>query len=212
MSLAVNILIGLIPSFAWLIFYLREDVKKPEPKTLIFYTFLLGAFSAFLVLPFQILANNWLVLLNVPIYSAIGLLVLAATEEIAKFLAVFWGISKRKEFDEPIDAMIYMITAALGFAAVENVASALQSASGLETASLRFVGATLLHSLSSGLVGYYWVKGSIFNGLLLASVLHAVFNYLIINTGPIGPAIVFLVFVAYFLLSDFEELKQNESG
>lgn len=207
MAPLLNLLLGLIPSFAWLVFYLHEDAKKPEPKILIFYTFLLGTASAILVLPFQMLANNWLKLFEVPVYSAIGLIVLAATEELVKFLAVFWGISKRKEFDEPIDAMIYMITAALGFAAVENVASALQSVSSFETASLRFVGATLLHSLTSGLVGYYWARGSILKGLAVATVLHAVFNYLIINTGPVGPVIIFLVFVAYFLLNDFEEIK-----
>lgn len=208
MASLLNIVLGLIPSFAWLAFYLHEDAKKPEPKILIFYTFLLGAASAFLVLPFQILANNWLTLLNVPVYSSIGLIALAGTEELVKFLVVFWGISKRKEFDEPIDAMIYMITAALGFAAVENIASALQSISTLETTSLRFVGATLLHSLTSGLVGFYWAKNSPLKGLALAVVLHAVFNYLIISTGPIGPAIIFLVFVAYFLLNDFEEIKR----
>lgn len=209
MAFVIYVLLGLLPAFAWLVFYLREDAEKPEPKILLFYTFLIGAGSAFLVLPLQVLVNNWFALLGASVYSLLGLLLLSAIEEVSKFAVVYLGISKRKEFDEPIDAMIYMITAALGFASVENVASIFQSLGNLETVSLRFIGATLLHSLTSGLVGYYWAKGFIIKGLVIATALHAIFNYLIINTGPIGPAVIFLIFVAYFLFSDFEEIKKS---
>jgi len=150
-------------------------------------------------------------------YGIASLFVLAGIEEIVKFGAVFFSVSKRKEFDEPIDPMIYMVTAALGFAAIENIATVFQAPSSLETATLRFVGATLLHSLSSAVVGYYWGRFLAFGtkywrriiaGLLGATVLHVVFNYLIITTGPMGMVIVFLVFIAFFVLRDFEILKR----
>ncbi|MDP2696184.1 MAG: PrsW family glutamic-type intramembrane protease [bacterium] len=219
-SYLVPIVLGLLPSFAWIVFFLREDKDHPEPKKLIFYTFIVGAASSFLVLPFQIFINERLIAVGTPIYGATSLFLLAAVEEIFKFAVVYWAISKRREFDEPLDAMIYMIIAALGFAAVENVASLFQVIGNLETVALRFIGATLLHSLASGLVGFYWAKAmlkkrsfasNIIWGLLLATVLHAIFNYLIINTGPVGFSIVFLVFIAYFLLNDFEVIKQAEA-
>ncbi|MDP3999380.1 MAG: PrsW family glutamic-type intramembrane protease [bacterium] len=212
------ILFGLIPSFAWLIFYLKEDLH-PEPKKLIWETFFTGAVITFVVLKFQISFNSWLIGLGVMQYSVISLLGLAAIEEVFKFVAAYLVISHhRKEFDEPIDAMIYMVVAALGFAAVENVAAAFNTPNlAMETIALRFVGATLLHTLASGTVGYFWAKSAIFRkrrffwiGLGLAIVLHTVFNYLIIVYEPVVIPTIFLILFALAVLYDFEKLKHIE--
>ena len=40
---AITIIISLLPSFTWLIFYLREDYRHPEPKRLLALAFLMGA-------------------------------------------------------------------------------------------------------------------------------------------------------------------------
>lgn len=228
------VLLGLIPSFAWFVFYAREDVKHPEPKSLIFYTFILGGAVTFLVLVVQVFLNRVLPTIGVGNYSFISFLVLATVEEAAKFGVVFFFIHKLKDFDEPLHAMIYMIVAALGFAAVENIASLFQAANGsllniaiVESLTLRFIGATLLHTLTSGFVGYCWsvafVRGArgftlrhegelnpLFKGLFIAALLHAVFNYLIIKTGPATLAIIFVLLVGLFLLSDFEKLKKQD--
>ena len=228
------IALGLIPSFAWLFFYTREDLRHPEPKKILLLSFLSGGVVTFLVLPIQIFLNKNLPQIGIVNYSFLSFLFIGAIEEIFKFLAVYIFIHRRREFDEPLHAMIYMITAALGFAAVENVASLFQASQGsilniaiAESLTLRFIGATLLHTLSSGFVGYYWslafVKGAtgfslrherelhpIIKGLLIATVLHAIFNYLIIKTGPATLAIVYVVFAALFLLGDFEKLKKED--
>jgi len=95
---------------------------------------------------------------------------LALTEEVFKFFAAWLAVGRRKELDEPIDAMIYMIAAALGLATIENffILSDLMSAGGIVAVNelssiivLRFVGATFLHAIASGLVGYYWAKSRI---------------------------------------------------
>lgn len=221
-----SILLGILPGLAWLVFYLQEDLRHPEPKRLIFFTFLMGSLITILVLQGQILINNWITAQGLSTYSFISFLFLAVIEEFFKFFAVYLAVSRRKEFDEPLDAMIYMIVSALGFATVENVASVLQSSSAslsspgpLETTVLRFVGATLLHTLASGLVGYYWGKaiaqrggyaGLIFAGLVTATLLHAFFNYLIIKSEPVALPLAFLMFVALFILNDFEKLKRAE--
>lgn len=222
----ISVLLGLLPGLAWLAFYLREDLRHPEPKKLIFYTFVAGGLVTVFVLQFQIFINNWLSSAGYHTYGLVSFMFLGAIEEIFKFLAVYIAVSKRKDFNEPLDAMIYMIVAGLGFATVENVASAIQASplsltgpGPLETTILRFVGATLLHSLASGLIGYYWGlaiaqnknKGTlIIKGLLIATSLHAIFNYLIIKSEPIALPLVFLVFVALFILNDFEKLKHAE--
>jgi len=210
---------------AWLVFYLQEDLRHPEPKRLIFLTFLIGALITVFVLQGQILINDWLLGRGFASYSFVAFLFLAGIEEFFKFLAVYLAVGRRKEFDEPVDAMIYMIVAALGFATVENIASIVQSNSlslsspgPLETIILRFVGATLLHALASGLVGYYWGKaiarrsgyaGLILSGLAIATLLHAIFNYLIIKSEPVALPLVFLMFIALFIFNGFEKLKKE---
>ena len=208
-------IIGLIPSFAWLIFYLKED-PHPEPKKLIFQTFLAGAFSTTIVLAAQTLFNNWAQPRGIGAYTLISFLALSAIEEFFKFGAARIVIDKHpRDFDEPVDAMIYIIVAALGFAAVENVAAAFKSSNiAFETTTLRFIGATLLHTLSSGLLGYYWArsiihdkKSLLFTGFALATVLHTAFNFLIIRFEPATVPTIFLIIAALFILYDFEKLK-----
>ncbi len=211
------IILGLLPGFAWLIFYLEED-PHPEPKKLIFETFLAGAVSTFIVLGFQTAFNEWSSLRGVAQYGILSFIGLSAIEEFFKFGAAWLVIGKHpKDFDEPVDAMIYLIVAALGFATVENIAAASNAQElALETTTLRFIGATLLHTISSGLLGYYWAQSIIkrdnailFTGFALATLLHAVFNYLIIRFEPEVVPTIFVIIAALFILYDFEKLKKT---
>jgi RsiW-degrading membrane proteinase PrsW (M82 family) len=166
----------------------------------------------------QIVINKAYLRIGIQDHSPLSFLILATLEEVFKFLGVYYVISKRREFDEPVDAMIYMITASLGFAAVENIAANFNTSlpTALETTTLRFFGATLLHTLSSGLVGYYWAKSILANkkkmlvfGLGLATLLHATFNYLIMRYEPIVIPTIFLITLAIFILHDFEKLQKT---
>jgi len=139
-----------------------------------------------------------------------------------KFAATYFSINRNPGFSEPVDAMIYMIVAALGFATLENIGAisgispqAALIPAVLETVSLRFVGATLLHTLTSGIVGYYWALGIVrgkvarylIPGIALAAILHATFNYLILTYGDAVYSVIFLMVVGFFVLNDFEQLK-----
>jgi RsiW-degrading membrane proteinase PrsW (M82 family) len=223
---------------------LSED-PHPEPKRLILLTFFIGIAFAFFTIIIEQFFNAAIGTIGVPDLGSIArristsgdiipvielilsLIGLAAIEELMKFASAYFAVGKSPELDEPIDAMIYMIVAALGFATLENVgalthaAAAASSspaffASMFETTSLRFVGATLLHSLASAIVGYHWALGMvkknvphyILAGFIFATVLHATFNYLILNYASIGYSILFLLVVGFFVLNDFEELKR----
>ena len=220
-----TIILGLLPSFAWLIFFLKEDVH-PEPKKMISRAFIAGALVAFVAVGLQLLLRNILQSFQIDEYHLVSFSLFGFIEEALKFLAAYLVVRKSRFFDEPIDAMIYMITAALGFAMVENIAvmsniEILSEAFGIIT--LRFVGATLLHALSSGLVGYYWAKGllgignwklEIVKGIVFATLLHMVFNYLIlISKEIIIYPIIFLTIAALFIFWDFEKIRStnNES-
>ena len=183
---------GLLPALVWLYFWLKEDSKCPEPKHLIFFTFILGMIAVPLVLPFQ----KW----ALAHYGEIGFSVVfvwAAVEELMKYGVIAAAILWRRAVNEPIDPMIYMITAALGFAALENTLFLLSPiANGnlidsFITGNLRFLGATLLHLLASGVVGFamaisFYAHKKLMPiytaiGLILAIALHTIFNLLIIS-------------------------------
>jgi len=223
-TLIFTLFFACIPSIIWLLFFLREDIH-PEPKRLILYTFGAGAFVSLFVLVLQYIFQQSVIGLGGSVF--IMIIGLALIEEIFKFFAARWAVEHDRAFDEPIDAMIYMIVAALGFATIENLFvlgssfSAITSTS-LSTAGttlvLRFIGATLLHTISSALIGFYWAKGKILRkeiqylapGIIFGTTIHGIFNYLIEyfqgKNLLIYPS-VFLLVALFFIFIDFEKLK-----
>ena len=221
----LTLVLGLLPGFAWLFFYLQED-PHPEPKRLIALTFLMGAAAAVLALGLQLASGVALRASGVGEVSMLALLFFAFIEEGLKFGAAYFSVHRNPSFDEPIDAVIYTVVAALGFATVENLGAIHGTgsetaliASAFETASFRFVGATLLHTLTSGLIGYYWAlsirnfgKGGklLVFGILLGTVLHAIFNYLILEYGIFMYALIFVAILGFFAFHDFEKLREEK--
>ncbi|MBI4132792.1 MAG: PrsW family intramembrane metalloprotease [Candidatus Sungbacteria bacterium] len=225
--------LSFLPPVIWLLFYLHED-RHPEPKHLLVLTFIAGVISAFIAVAAEVglygtppvfsglfhrLSPR---LLALPLFIFIGV---SLIEEYLKYAAVKFAVLSRPEFDEPIDAMIYMVTAALGFAAIENVLFLLPAfeqgfLGGFELTANRFLGANLLHALSSAIVGYAlarhmfspWRKHAIAAGVIAASALHTLFNYLILIKDAVPESLVLLVllltFMAVVVLVDFERLKR----
>jgi len=127
------------------------------------------------------------------IYLFVGIVIAAPIiEEFVKYLVVRFAVLKNSEFDEPLDVMLYMIISALGFAAIENLLLVFQNPllaidQVVSLAALRFVSATFLHALASGLLGY-WLARSLAEpakrfqflarGFGLAIFFHASYNYL----------------------------------
>lgn len=213
-------LLGLMPSFIWLSFFLQEDIH-PEPRKMIFFVFVAGVFAALGAYFAQVWASGHLLAFGVFSESITYLSLFAAIEELVKFLAAYAIIRGSKYFDEPVDAMIYMVTAAMGLAAVENIAVAFDNglaAITLGSLMFRFLGATLLHALSSAVMGYYWARGIVRRltpiylvwGFIMATLLHVVFNCFIVifNNGFIY-SIGVLMLAAFFVFYDFEKLKKN---
>jgi RsiW-degrading membrane proteinase PrsW (M82 family) len=221
LMLIISLVAGLLPGFAWLVFYLGE-APRPEPKRLIAFTFIVGMAFGFFTVAIENIFSNWATGIGIQELSLLSLFGLAIIEEVMKFTAAYFAINRNPEFGEPVDAMIYMIVAALGFATLENIGAiagltpqAALIPAVLQTVSLRFVGATLLHTLTSGIVGYYWalgiVRGKVARyvalGIPIAAVLHTTFNYLILTYGDAVYSVIFLMVVGFFVLNDFEQLK-----
>ena len=228
----IIIFLGLLPGFAWLLFYLEEDTH-PEPKRIVAMVFLAGVLSAVAALVAEFFVSCAFVYGFGNCAKKVGggvnltpvlILVFAVIEEVVKFGAVYLTVAKTKYFKEPIDAMVYMAVAALGFATVENLGALSDPGTPVllnsifEIATFRFVGTTLLHTLTASITGYFWAlgirnfknKSFLIYGLILASALHAAFNYLILTSGNLFYPIVFVAVVGFFTLGDFDRLKDKK--
>lgn len=184
------LLTGLVPSLIWLYFWLRRDRVNPEPFGLLVLCFLLGAGMVFVAGFLQKETKDLFT------QKELRTVLWAGIEELLKFL-VFYVVAYRNRYnDEVIDAAMYMITIALGFAALENVLYILRPGTtfnvtaGLLTGGLRFFGSTLLHAIASAFVGIVIglspKRVSLFFmllGVAGATFLHSVFNiYILKNT------------------------------
>jgi len=212
---------GILPALFWLYFWLKEDKLKPEPRSLIMLSFFGGMIAVIAALFAEktvkdLVASN---LILVAIYAPI-------IEELFKFSAAYFLVLRKKEDDEPIDPIIYLISSALGFAALENALFLMSPLAennimtSITTGNLRFIGATLLHVVASALIGIFigfsFYKNRVFKffmiiiGLATAITLHSFFNFFIIKGTDENILAVFagLWVAVIFLILILEKVKK----
>ncbi len=113
-------LIAILPTLALLLFFVYSD-KFKEPKKTVLSTFILGIF---IIAPLEVFHYGTQMILGEPIeYNAFFRAFFAAAflEELFKFCVLFFFCTKFTEFNEPMDGIVYGITASLGFAFWENL-------------------------------------------------------------------------------------------
>ena len=201
MRLFFLVMASFLPAGFWAWFFRQQDRYEQEPLGPLLLTFAAGmlAVPAAVLLeePFRSSIDAGSLLTRV----VVAFVVVGLGEEALKLLAVYIIAYRRAEFSEVIDGMIYGITAALGFAAVENLLYTL--AFGIEIAPARALVSSLAHGAFTGLGGYHLGRArfasqgagrEIFLGLITAASLHGLYNTLII-AGLISP-VGLLVFTA----------------
>lgn len=225
---------GLLPALIWLHYLLKEDERNPEPRTLIFIAFLAGMIAVPIAIPLESFLRDYAYqhYPSCSVYDSICspiLLGWAVIEEFLKYGMAAIFILWRKDVDEQIDFVIYMLTVALGFAALENTLFLIEPfgtgnyIAGLATDNLRFVGSTLLHVVASSAIGFAlafsymkprYIKQMVSSvGLILAVALHTTFNFFIIprdGSGTVLSAFLFVWSGAVIFFAVFEILKYIE--
>jgi len=231
-SLISVLALAVLPSLIWLFFYLKED-PHPEPRFWLFIIFLLGIALAPLVIFLEMgLSKIFNFFTAIPLESGLLIFVIAPLiEEAAKYGVVHLALNKNPVLDEPVDGMIYVIVAALGFAAIENVFAIFSFVSigapgyfntAFNFMSVRFISAVALHGLASGIAGYYFAKfyfikrdfRLIIWGLFLAASLHGVYNFLIVRNNEYIPLVltgIILGAAATLALFLFNRLKHYKT-
>ena len=116
----ILLLVTIIPSLIILAYFIYSD-KFREPVKAILIVLLFGVLIA---IPAGYL-NNF-VIKNFSNYDTVNNALLVGffagglVEELLKFSILYFYVSKMQDFDEPMDGIVYGVTASLGFATLEN--------------------------------------------------------------------------------------------
>lgn len=154
--LAITVPAAVVPSLALLWHFYSKD-KYPEPPGVVCITFGLGVLS---IIPAVLVALPMLLLLREvgfenPYLAGLSdaFLLAAVPEETFKLAVLLLYSARRSAFDEPMDGLVYGVTASLGFATLENVLYVLDG--GLGVAVARALTAVPGHAMLGAIMGYY---------------------------------------------------------
>lgn len=195
MILALALVLAVLPSALILLYFIRRD-EFPEPRRAIAITFAWGVGS---IVPAVILAILLLAAINAafgdgvsdPWLRGAGIAFFGAAipEELFKFAVLYFYVRRLSDFDEPLDGIVYGVTASLGFATLENLLYVAEG--GVEIAIVRAFTAVPGHALLGVIMGFYFglahFEAHRRRGLLLAAYLSPVVFHGLYNTVLIAP-------------------------
>jgi RsiW-degrading membrane proteinase PrsW (M82 family) len=148
------------------------------------------------------------------------LLTAAPIEEILKFIVLYYLVYKMKDFNEPIDGIVYGVTVSLGFATLENiyyvyVLSDYYNVSSQSLAILRSFSTIPAHGIFGATMGYFFMKYSFIKKqdnltlcIIVPILLHASYNFFVSTNFLIALLIIFISW--FILLNAFSKLKNKQ--
>ena len=152
-----------IPAMLWLGFFYLMDRHEPEPKQLVVGVCVLGALVAAPLSDFVQYQAVPPIALEAHGLSALSLdrvlyavLVVGLAQEMCKYVVVRYTIYMSREFDEPMDGIVYMMACGTGFAVWVNYHRLLgqNEQVHLSTGAAEAVVTTLAHASFAGALGY----------------------------------------------------------
>ncbi len=152
-----------IPAILWLGFFYLMDRHEPEPKQLVVGVSLLGALVAAPLASFVIAHAVPHVPIEQPNLSwhsldriIYAVLIAGLAQEMCKYAVVRYTVYMSREFDEPMDGIVYMMACGTGFAVWVNYhrLSGQGHEVHLSTGAAQAVATTLAHASFAGALGY----------------------------------------------------------
>ena len=214
-----TLLITILPSLLIVAFFVKSD-RFPEPTSQIIKIFMYGIF---LCIP-AFLINTELgnLYANTGISEALisSFLSAAPVEEVLKFTVLYSLVYKMKDFNEPVDGIVYGVSVSLGFATLENIYYVYVLSDYFGTTSqglaiLRSFSAIPAHGIFGATMGYFFMKYTFIkkeNNLALCMIvpilLHGAYNYFASSIFIISLLIVIISWIV--LLKNFSRLKKSQ--
>jgi RsiW-degrading membrane proteinase PrsW (M82 family) len=228
-------LLAILPIAFWVFLFLRRDKNNPEPAKWLRGCFIAGMIIAPIIIGYETLLINgspYFTNLSVLNFRLIMVFGGAIIEELAKFFIIYLILRYNPHFDEPMDAVIYLVMGAAGFALVENVM--VSTGLILEMADVftsigvlfgRFLGANLIHVVIAAVIGFTWgylakekigigrKKQGIFWALVLGISIHTLFNFLVFTYGETARILaslgLIIIFAIVFLSLNKLDIKNS---
>ena len=204
MDLTLLITIG-VPLF--IVFAVIYSDRFREPTDLVIKTFVAG-----IIMCFPAAELNNLIIPSYEYAYRAGL-----TEEILKFLVLYFYIMPKSAFNEPMDAIVYGVVVSLGFATFENFSYVYLG--GFETDSfslaiMRAISAIPMHATCGIIMGYFFglyaftnSKNFLAKSLIFPIAIHATYNFLTLYDFFFLYFLVIAMIYARSLHMEFAELQ-----
>lgn len=175
------------PAAAGLFFLYIKDKYEKEPWKMLFLGLLFGLYTTAVVYAF----GTWLEVRfpheETPFYTAF--FSSAGVEELVKFVFLFMLVWGNRNFNEPLDGIVYGVFVSLGFAWVENIIYVTHPVlGGYETALTRALLSVPGHGLFGVQMGYYLALGKYRNekkylplAFFMPYLAHGLYNFFLLE-------------------------------
>ncbi len=187
LRLVVTIILTLLPIVLLLRYFYTRDVNR-EPRDVLVRTFIRGVLIVVPVFICSWIANSfwWTSWGSWNDALFVSFILAAIPEELCKLWVIAGYSSRQRCFDEPMDGLVYGATAALGFAALENILYV--SSGGWGVALARAFTAVPMHAMTGAMLGYGIARvrfsrrgrGSILVGISAAILVHGGYNFFLL--------------------------------
>jgi len=214
-----TLLITILPSLLIVTFFVMSD-KFREPNKEIIKVFVYGiiiTIPAFYLNTFlgEIFASR-----SISESLIRSFLTAAPVEETLKFCVLYFLVYKMKDFNEPIDGIVYGVTVSLGFATLENFyyvyyISDYVDGSARAFAIVRSFTAVPAHGVFGVTMGYFFMKScfakkqsNLFLCILAPFLLHGFYNFFVVDYFIVSLLLIIISWVV--VLRMFSRLKKSQ--
>jgi RsiW-degrading membrane proteinase PrsW (M82 family) len=192
----------ILPVLFWAFYHYHKDERQPEPVGHLLVAFLLGVGSFYLAGfmyealglvglrfdAFELAETNPLGLF---VYAVLAI---GSIEETAKMIPFLLVVIRFKEFNEPVDGVIYGSFIALGFAMLENV--------------------QYMHALNTYEAMARGFAGPVVHIVAFTAILHGLYDFLVLTMHPLTlpPAAVMVGAIWVWRLRLIKDLHAQAAG
>jgi len=213
------LLLTALPSILIIIFFVKSDKFKEPPGEIIkvFFYGILITIPAYILNTF--LSGVWYeTKLSEDLISSF--FTAAPVEEGLKLSVLYFFVYKMKDFNEPIDGIVYGVTVSLGFATLENFYYVYLLADHFNTSSmslaiLRSFSAVPAHAVFGIFMGYFFMKyafikkgDNLFFAFIVPFVLHGCYNLFTASNFFVSLTLILISWIVALRL--FSRLKKTQ--
>ena len=216
------LLLTILPSILIISYFVYSD-KFKEPRGEIIKIFIYGILITIPAYFLNTYLNAfWYANFQVSQEIISSFLTAAPVEESLKLSILYFYVYKMKDFNEPIDGIVYGVTVSLGFATLENIYYVYLLADYFDTSSMalaiaRSFSAVPAHAVFGVFMGYFFMKYSfikkgdnLFFAFLIPFVLHGCYNLFTASNFFISLLLILISWIVALKL--FSRLKNTQKS